>query len=199
MRSIKYSCNMRTFFLFLFISLVAFTSNAQKRALLVIDVQNFYFSGSNALVNPDSAAQAAAILLKHFRGNGELVVHVKHEAKVGEDIHSSVTPKEGEMVIKKTKVNSFSGTDLDQYLRKNGITELVVCGMMTHMCVEAAFRAATDLGYKCTLVADACATRDLMFGGVTIPAKMVHHSTLASLTYYGKVLTLDEFLKQQKK
>lgn len=187
---------MRRLILILLLVAATFAVSAQKRALLLIDIQDFYFSGPNALVNPDSAAQKAAVLLNSFRGKGELVIHVKHKAKEGERIYYRVTPLDGEKVITKERVNSFSDTDLNQYLKDNGITDLVICGMMTHMCVEGAYRAATDLGYRCTLVEDACATRDLMFGGVKIPSKMVHSSTLATLTFYGKVLSLKEFLSR---
>lgn len=176
--------------------LAGFTVQAQKRALLIIDIQDFYFEGPNKLVNPEAAADKAALLLDEFRKRGELVVHVKHRAEKGEAINSRVAPKEGENVITKDKINSFRETGLNEYLKSNGITDLIICGMMTHMCVEGAFRAATDLGYSCTVVEDACATRDLTFGGVTIPAKEVHYSTLASLTYYGKIVTLSEFLKK---
>lgn len=186
--------SMKKILLLVFALGLMFTANAQKRALLIIDIQDFYFNGPNALVNPDSAAQKAALLLNDFRSKGDLVVHVKHKSKSGGGIYYRVQPTDGEKVIEKEKVNSFVGTDLDSCLKANGIQDLVICGMMTHMCVEAAFRAAADLGYKCTLVEDACATRDLTFNGGTTLAKDVHRATLSTLTYYGKVVSLDEYL-----
>jgi len=75
----------------------------------------------------------------------------------------------------------------------------MLCGMQTHMCLEAATRAAHDLGYQCTVIQDACATRDLTFNGVTMKAKDVHYSTLATLKSYAKILTLQEFLGSQNK
>ena len=130
---------MKKILLLVFAIGLMFTANAQKRALLIIDIQDFYFSGPNTLVNPDSAAQKAALLLIDFRSKGDLVVHVKHKSKSGGGIYYRVQPKDGEKVIEKEKVNSFAGTNLDSCLRASGIQELVICGMMTHMCVEAGF------------------------------------------------------------
>ena len=69
--------------------------------------------------------------------------------------------------------------------------------MQTHMCVEAASRAATDLGFDVVVVHDACATRPLEFGGQTVPAAMVHAGALAAIKgSYGRVVSVDELLKE---
>jgi len=167
-----------------------------KTALLIIDVQNFYFPGGDyALVNPEAAALNAAKLLKKFRGEKKLVIHVRHNAKSGADIHETVKPLEGEKVISKDHANSFRDTDLLKYLKGNNVTRLVICGMMTHMCVEAAARAASDLGFKCIVVHDACATRALTFGDKTVSAEDVHYSTLSALTSYAEVVSTETVLK----
>jgi nicotinamidase-related amidase len=61
--------------------------------------------------------------------------------------------------------------------------ELIVAGFQTHMCVSSTVRAALDHGYRVTLVADACATRDLPdpLGGAALSAEQLHRSTLAAL------------------
>jgi nicotinamidase-related amidase len=65
--------------------------------------------------------------------------------------------------------------------------------MMTHMCVDASVRQAADLGYKVTLLADACATRAQSFGGETIAARQVHAAFLAALNgFYAKVVDTHE-------
>lgn len=167
-----------------------------RSALVIIDVQHFYFpGGAAALVEPERASRNAAKILGSFRAGGDLVVHVRHEASEGAEIHEHVAPIEGEAVFTKTEVSCFNGTDLLAYLREQQVSRLVVCGMMTHMCVEAAVRAAHDLGFEVTVVADACATRDLEFGGTTVAAADVHASTLATLSRtYAKVVTTKEFL-----
>lgn len=169
-----------------------------KTALLIVDIQNFYFPGEGpGLVNAGEAAVAAAKVLKVFRDKNLLVVHIRHQASKGFEIHSSVQPLSGEKVITKKEVNSFLGTDLLEYLRENNITKLVVIGMQTHMCLEAAVRAGHDFGFQCIVIKDACATKDLNFDGRVIKAEDVHFSTFAALSAggYSKVIDLPEFLK----
>lgn len=84
-------------------------------------------------------------------------------------------------MIVKYYQNSFYETELDSYLKEKGIKKLIVCGMMTHMCVDTTVRAAMDYGYEVDLVADACATMDLEISGEIIPAQTVQKTFLASL------------------
>ena len=169
---------------------------AKRSALIIIDVQHFYYPGGAAsLVEPEQASRNASKVLGSFRSVGDLVVHVRHQASKGGEIHEHVAPIEGEKVFTKTEVSCFNGTDLLAYLREKQISELVIAGMMTHMCVEAAVRAAHDLGFEVTLIGDACATRDLEFGKTRVKAADVHASTLATLARtYAKVVTTEEFL-----
>jgi nicotinamidase-related amidase len=186
---------------FLFYLLIMTTSLALKSqvpdstALILIDIQNFYFTGGSLpLVNPEAAAKNAATLLTWFRENKKLVVHIGHLAKTGTDFSNLVTPQSGEKVIMKKEVNAFLNTDLDQYLRENHITNLILCGMQTHMCLEGATRAAHDLGFQCTVAGDACATRDLTWEGTTVKAADVHAVSLATLKSYAKVSTVNEIV-----
>lgn len=182
-------------------SLNAQENSANKNvALLIIDIQEFYFPGGSVpLVNPEEAALNASKLLNEFRNNDFPVIHIRHNASSGGDIHPIVMPLEDEKVISKNKANAFIDTDLLEHLKTLDITDLVVCGMQTHMCVEAATRAASDYGYNCTVVDDACATRDLKFGEITISAQDVHYSTLSSLNRtYATIKTTSEFLEAFK-
>jgi nicotinamidase-related amidase len=110
-----------------------------------------------------------------------------------------VKPLLTEKIISKDAVNCFVRTDLPDYLKINKIDTLVICGMQTHMCVEAATRAASDYGFNCILIHDACATKDLKFGEKIIKAEEVHNSTLSTLKNYAKVMSTEEFLKTGKK
>lgn len=166
-------------------------------ALLLIDIQDFYFPGGRSeLVDPEAAGLNARKLLLRFREKGMLVVHVRHNAEQGAAIHESVLPIEGEKIVSKNQVNCFEDTDLLEYLREHKIEKLVICGMMTHMCVEAAVRAAHDYDFDTTLIHDACATRALTFDGKEVSAADVHVSTLSSLNrYYARVVDTETFLK----
>ncbi len=172
---------------------------APKTALIIIDIQNFYFAGgSSELVNPIPASLNAQKLLDYFRKTNQLVIHVKHGDGKGAEIHPNVAPLPGEKVIVKHEVNSFLKTDLLDYLQKNGITNLVLCGMQTNMCLEGATRAASDYGFVCTVIHDACAAKNLTFEGATVKAEDVHHTALVTLKAYAKVLSTEEFLKMSE-
>jgi nicotinamidase-related amidase len=97
-------------------------------------------------------------------------------------IHQNVAPADGEQVIRKHFPNSFRDTALLEHLRRTGVQELVIAGMMTHMCIDATTRAASDLGFTCFLAHDACATRGLAFGDRRIGAEQVHYSFLSALS-----------------
>ena len=174
-------------------------------ALLVIDIQNDYFpGGAMELEGADAAGAKAAQVIQKFRDQKLPIFHVRHlsvrpgstffiPGTKGADIHASVTPKGGESVIEKNFPNSFRNTNLKDVLEKQGIKNLVVAGMMTHMCVDASVRHAADLGYKITLLGDACATRTQAYGGEKVPARQVHAAFLAALNgFYAKVVNTHE-------
>lgn len=171
---------------------------AQKTALLIIDIQEFYFPGGRMqLVNPEQAGMNAGLLLDHFRKNEMPVYHVRHNFEPGGDIHPYVKPKENEPVISKDQVNAFNGTGLLEMMQADTIEQLVICGMQTHMCLEAAVRAAGDLGFSCLVASDACATRALQFEEHIISANNVHYSTLNTLQgTYARILSTDAIIKE---
>ncbi|MCY9059284.1 cysteine hydrolase [Bacillus inaquosorum] len=177
-------------------------------ALLVIDIQNDYFpNGKMALTNPEKAAQNAAKLLSHFRNTGAPVFHVQHITEgnmahffhpntEGVEIYESVRPLEKETVIVKYMPNSFFNTDLHEKLQEQGVKELVVCGMMSHMCIDATVRSAVEHGYVCLVVEDACATTTLQIEDKIVPAEHVHYAFMAALNgVYATVKTTEAFLK----
>jgi len=174
-------------------------------ALLIIDIQNDYFpGGAMELEGADAAAVKAGKVVRQFRDKGIPVIHVRHlsvrpgstfflPGTRGAEIHDAVTPLAGERVIEKNFPNSFRATRLEQTLKESGVKNLVVAGMMTHMCVDATVRHAADLGYKITLLGDACATRAQSYGGEKVPARQVHAAFLAALNgFYAKVVASHE-------
>lgn len=188
----------RYVFLLCLLTAGASSSLAQKTALLIVDIQEFYFPGGRMqLVNPELAGMNAGLLLDHFRKNALPVYHVRHNFEPGGDIHPYVKPQGDEPVISKDRVNAFAGTGLLAMMQRDSIKQLVICGMQTHMCVEAAVRAAHDLGFTCLVASDACATRALQYEEHIISAKNVHYSTLNTLQgTYARVLTADAIIKE---
>ena len=176
-------------------------------ALLLIDIQNDYFPGGRMeLEGSVEASLRAAELLPFFRRERLPVVHVQHVSvrqgatfflpdTDGVKIHENVRPLESEVVFQKHYPNAFRDTPLLTHLRGAEALRLVICGMMTHMCVDATVRAAFDHGFECMVAQDACATKALVHEGRTVAAPDVHAAFLAALgSTYAKVLSTGDII-----
>jgi nicotinamidase-related amidase len=177
-----------------------------KKALLLVDIQNDYFPGGRMeLVGMEEAASQTQALLAAFRRRQWPTYHIQHVSirkgatfflpdTPGVQIHASIAPREGETVINKHFPNSFRDTGLKERLDAAEVGELVICGAMSHMCIDASTRAAVDHGFSCVVIHDACATRDLFFAETLIPARQVHGAFMAALaSSYAGVISLEEF------
>ena len=178
-------------------------------ALLLLEIQNDYFpNGRIPLEKSLEASAKAQLILQAHRDRKFPVVHVQHisthpdaayllPCTKGAEFYSAVQPAKNETIIKKHYPNSFKDTALLNHLIKNKINHLVICGMMTHMTIDATVRAAYDLGFSCTVVQDACAAHHLDFNQHNISEQQVHFSFLAALhAMYATVVTSDEFLQK---
>ncbi|TAK75290.1 MAG: cysteine hydrolase [Gammaproteobacteria bacterium] len=178
-------------------------------ALLLVEIQNDYFAnGRVPLEKSLEASMRAKSVLQAYREKKMPVIHVQHisthpnaashlPCTKGADFHPNVQPVKGEMIIKKHYPNSFKDTSLLNYLIKNQINHLVICGMMTHAAIEATVRAAYDLGFICTVLHDACATRALEFNHTIIPEHSVQYAFLAALQpQYATVLSTEDFIQR---
>ena len=161
-------------------------------ALLIIDAQLEYVTGSLPLEGVTDAIDKIEELLERARTAERPIFFMRHVA--GEDapifnpnmpqfqIVDQLEPKFGEVVIDKNFPSSFAQTDLHDRLSALGLKNLIVTGFMTHACISATVRNAAELGYRSTVVAEACATRDLPSAdGSVVPAKQVHDANLAAL------------------
>ena len=164
-----------------------------ESALVLIDCQREYVDGKLALPGVAPALAEGKRLLAKARAAGTPVVHVVHNGRPGGglfdpetpfvDIAPEVAPEDGEARIVKSMPNAFAGTDLHAELQKIGRKELLVAGFMSHMCISSTVRAGVDLGYRCTVVANAVATRDLPDGrGGVIGADDLHRASMAGLS-----------------
>lgn len=161
-------------------------------ALVIIDAQGEYRSGRMALPGIDPALARIAELLARARSAGTPIFHVAQLGQQGSlfdpttergAILPPAAPITGEPLIMKRLPNAFAGTELHERLQQAGRKTLIVAGFMTHMCISASTRAALDLGYQTSVIADATATRALPAhdGGAPIPAEIVHRIALAEL------------------
>lgn len=167
-----------------------------QTALVVIDVQNDYFSdGKMPLHEPETALHHIQQLLAKFRHHQQPIIHIQHvmqdrphklatffiEGTAGVEIHAGIAPQAHEPILQKHFPSSFAGTGLHEYLQQQSIQHLVICGMMTQMCVDTTTRAAFDLGYQVQVAIDATACPTLQFGTVEIPAETVKATVAAAL------------------
>jgi nicotinamidase-related amidase len=155
--------------------------SGSKTAFLVIDIQNDYFDGGKyPLVNSVKAAEHAKKALAYFRKNGTRIIHIRHEntganapffipGTDGAKIHQSVSPIGKETVILKHKPDSFIGTPLEDELKKDGITRLIISGMQSNVCVQATALSAVAKNYEVTVLEDCIAAKsgELHLGAVS--------------------------------
>jgi len=181
-----------------------------SKALILIDIQEDYFEGGACeLVNPLEASLEAKKLLEYFRKNDLPVFHIQHINLVqphvsyllpntsGINIHKNVQPLVGEKIIEKNFPNSFLQTNLENELDKLNIKDVVICGMMSHMCVDATTRAAFDFGFSCILAHNACTTKNIEFNNKVVLQKDVHYSFMSALSnVYAQVQTADEIISE---
>lgn len=180
-----------------------------NRALIVVDIQNEYFpSGKLPLVNIEQTAGIAAKTIEHARQQQDLLIHIHHEfpdpdaplftpGSEGVQIHESVAPKENETVVLKNYPNAFLKTNLKELLDEHNIEDVVIIGAMSHMCIEATTRAASDFGYNVTVLEDACSTMDLEFNGINVPASQVHATIMAGIEFaYGTVSSVSSYINR---
>ncbi|MER0048796.1 cysteine hydrolase family protein [Pectobacterium odoriferum] len=178
-----------------------------KRGLVVVDLQNEYLpTGKLPLSGIEAAVANASRVITHARNTDIPVFHIRHEADSndagiflkgsdGAQIQSAVAPNGKEPVIVKKYINAFRETDLKKQLDAFNIQDIVVVGAMSHMCIDAVVRAAADMGYPVTVLHDACATLDLTFNGVNVPAAQTHAAMMAAFEFgYATVKSVEDYL-----
>lgn len=177
-----------------------------KLGLILVDIQNDYFpEGKMPLAGMEQAAENASGILQQFRSGSLPVFHVRHLSvrpgaafflpqTPGAEIHDTLRPIKGETVVEKHFPNSFRETQLLAYLQAAELDHVVICGAMSHMCIDATTRAAFDLGFQCVLIEDACATRDLSWRGRVVAAADVHAAFMGALSgSYAQLMAADDF------
>ncbi|GAA0488585.1 isochorismatase family protein [Streptomyces sp. NPDC046215] len=166
-----------------------------ESALILIDFQNTYRTGVMALEGADAAVAAGARLLARARAAGRPVVHIVHDggdgtpydirARIGA-ISDEVAPAAGEPVVVKNYPDAFHRTDLRKTLDDLGVGtggDLILAGLMAHMCVTFTAQGAFHHGYRPTVVAEATATRSLTApDGTVLPASTLKTAALTTVT-----------------
>lgn len=177
-----------------------------KPALIIVDVQEAIDCYSQKQRNNPDAETVIAFLLSRWRLRGLPVVHVQHSSKFENSPYHAdseffgfkdqVRPIAGELIVTKTENSAFIGTALNQELAARGVTEVIVCGVLTNNSIDATVRVAAGLGYKVFVPQDATAAfeMDLLNGG-QVGADDVHWIFLSNLhEEYCTVCTADRLL-----
>ncbi len=175
--------------------------DAESSALVVIDFQMEYFDGGKLFIPDGPAAMARANELIAFADAHRMpVFHVQHIGPEGGalfakggaqvDIHPDITPGPRHALVHKTTASSFASTDLHQRLQAKGIKTLIICGLMTHMCVSTTARDARPLGYQVLVAGDACATRNIeAWDGGVVDHRALHRAALTEVAdSFGEIL-----------
>ncbi|MGD0141646.1 MAG: cysteine hydrolase family protein [Rhizomicrobium sp.] len=139
-------------------------------ALVVIDVQQGMFAMPDFQpYDGEAVVDRIAGLIAKARASGAAVFFVQHDGgpddpfhpgKPGFPFHPKLTPRTGDDVTVKHHGSAFHDTDLDTKLRKAGIDTLVITGMQSEYCVDAAVRSAHEHHYNVVLVSDGHSTGD---------------------------------------
>ena len=178
-------------------------ANLSTASLLIIDAQNEYLSGPLALSGMDAATANIGLLLDAARKAKRPVIHIRHLGTVGGMFDpqgergafiKGLEPQGDELIIEKRMPNAFNDTGLQKALENLGSLDVIVCGFMSHSSVSTTVRAAKDYGLRCTLVEDACATRDLPTPDGIISAAQVQKTEMAIMNDNFATLTLTKNL-----
>ncbi|HZH44824.1 MAG TPA: cysteine hydrolase family protein [Lysobacter sp.] len=163
-----------------------------RAALIPIDVQQgFDFPPWPRRGNPHMEANALRVLAA-WRASGRPLIHVRHDSvepgsplrpeHPGNAFRAGFAPREGEPLVSKSVHAAFIGTDLDLRLRRLGVSHIVLFGISTDMCVSTTARVGNNLGYRVSVIGDACACFDLPDAdGRVIDADVLQRAHLATL------------------
>ncbi|MDA0988923.1 MAG: cysteine hydrolase [Chloroflexi bacterium] len=153
-----------------------------KIAVLIMDYQNRQV-GSLAEDVREELLRKANEVLAEARSTGIPVIYVegvRGERTPEREIHSSVTPKAGEVVVTKSRTGPFSTTEIDEVLKKQGIETLALMGISTSGCVLTTVRWASDIDYKLVVLSDCCADQDDEVQRVLMEKLFPRQATVAS-------------------
>jgi len=147
------------------------TASTKDSVLVIIDAQNEYADGHLKTENVASTRKAISTLLEKYRNASAPLVHIVHDTPSGAPVFtpdtdlakefSEISPKGSEKLIHKQQPGSFTGTDLEEFLKSTGKNKVVLVGYMAHVCVSTTARQAAEKGYDVILAEEAIGDRDI--------------------------------------
>lgn len=179
-----------------------------KRALLVIDVQNEYFTGKMPVTYPEGSfdkilkavaaanqSKIAVILVRHGAPQKDAAAFVKDSQ--GWEIREELLGKEYARIIDKTLPGSFTDTELESLLRARGVDTVAICGYMTQLCCDTTARQAVHLGFSVEFLSDATGTLAVSNYAGNITAQELHQAVLITQAMrFSRVLSTEEWIRE---
>lgn len=136
-------------------------------AFLIIDMQVGNFSEANPVYKGNELLTNVKRLITRCRSARIPIVYIQNNGGSGDpdeygasgwEIHPSIAPVEGDVVVQKKTPDSFHKTNLHQELEARGIKKLIIAGLQSEYCVDTTCRRAVTLDYDVILVSDAHST-----------------------------------------
>lgn len=178
-----------------------------KEALLVIDVQNEYFTGMMPVTYPRGSLAnilRAMDAAHEYRVPVVVIQHANHAADAlafrygapGWELHPSVAERSRDVLIEKTLPGSFTGTNLGRWLVDHAIGTVTIAGYMTQMCCDTTARQAFHRGYTVNFLSDATGTLPITNSAGSIADADLHRAILVSQQMrFSRVLSTDEWVE----
>jgi nicotinamidase-related amidase len=185
-----------------------FMNENRKRALLVIDVQNEYFTGKLPITHPAGSLTNVLCAMDASRAHGVPVVAIQHVSAQPDaavfrkgskewEMHPEVAARPHDVLIHKSLPGSFTGTDLETWLCKHNIDTVVIAGYMTQMCCDTTARQAMHLGFGVEFLSDGTGTLAIKNDAGEISDEDLHRAILViQQMRFSRVLKTSDWIKQ---
>jgi nicotinamidase-related amidase len=187
---------------------MSFMTENPKRALLVIDVQNEYFTGklpitypAGSLANVFSAMDAACdhgvpvVAIQHASPQPDAAVFRKGSKEW--ELHADVVARPHDVLIHKSLPGSFTGTELETWLHDRGVETVVIAGYMTQMCCDTTARQAMHRGFEVEFLSDGTGTLAIKNDAGEVSDEELHRAILVTQQMrFSQVLKTDDWIKQ---
>jgi nicotinamidase-related amidase len=178
-----------------------------NRALLVIDVQNEYFTGALPITHPAGHLEQIIGAMNAAAGRMPTIVVQHHfpqpdkpffqKGTPGWELHPEIKARSHDLLIEKTMPGSFTGTQLEDWLRDHEVDAVTIAGYMTHMCCDATARQAVHRGFTVEFLRDATGTLDLSNAAGEVTAEELHRSILcAQQMLLSEVLDVQSWIER---
>jgi nicotinamidase-related amidase len=177
-----------------------------KRALLVIDVQNEYFTGKLPVTHPKGSLDNILKAMDSATSQGVLVVVIQHTApQQGSatfargtpewELHPEIARRHSDLLLEKNLPGSFSGTDLEPWLRQHGIDTVAIAGYMTQLCCDTTSRQAFERGFNVEFLMDATGTLSITNRAGAVKDEELHRAILVTQAMrFSRVLSTSDWI-----